>query len=108
MKNALFLAEGKFMSTLYYESLPKQAAFATDISFSAFSFPLFTQENCIGQDAGYIVRKRALILDLWNLQEEKSVCNDKNDKKDFFDLPVIFDNSKDLCFVPSEIAVPVQ
>lgn len=61
------------------------------------SFVFQTLENtfwgdfCIGQDAGFILRKRAMIVDLWNLVPEP----DKNVSFDtdlFFDLPVIYHN----------------
>lgn len=60
---------------------------------------------CIGQDAQYILKKRALILDLWNLIPEKqpetppyACCNP----------PVLYSNhSESFEFMP-EKSIPLQ
>lgn len=96
------------MSTLYYDYAKKNTALESDALFSdaSYSAPMLLQDACIGQDARYIIRKRALILDLWNLQPEgQHSCEEKNY---FFDLPVIIDNSKEFSITAMERAIPVQ
>lgn len=96
------------MSTLYYDFTQKNTAADTDALFSddSFSAPELMQNVCAGQDAQYIIRKRAMILDLWNLQPEKPIS--VKEKNLFFDLPIIIDNSKEFSFSCMERAIPVQ
>lgn len=60
---------------------------------------------CIGQDAKYILKKRALILDLWNLLPEEQT---ENKPADCFYPPVLFAKNRELFETVSEKSIPLQ
>lgn len=81
------------MSAINYTYTRPRVKFESEIhSFAVPSKENFLSNDfCIGQDASFILRKRAMIMDLWNLVPE----TDKNAAFDtdlFFDLPVIYHN----------------
>lgn len=69
----------------------------------------FSNEFCIGQDASYILRKRAMIVDLWNLipddPKENSVSSES---LLFFDLPVIYNNTTEGSAHSFDKQIPIQ
>lgn len=80
------------MSAINYTYTRPKVIFESEIHSFAVPAKEYSSYDdfCIGQDAGFIVRKRAMIVDLWNLVPEA----DKSsfDSSMFFDLPVIYNN----------------
>lgn len=69
----------------------------------------FSNDFCIGQDANYILRKRAMIVDLWNLipdtPKESSLSSEN---LLLFDLPVIYNSSMEGSSHSFDKQIPVQ
>lgn len=82
------------MSSIHYDFIRPKVNFEVEANAYAFSKPeyTFTGNLCIGQDAAYILRKRAMIVDLWNLVPDTAKSSSV-DTELFFDLPVIYNNS---------------
>lgn len=82
------------MSAINYTFNRQKVNFEAETNLFAFDKQEYTffDDLCIGQDANYILRKRAMIVDLWNLvpEPEKSASFETSS---FFDLPVIYHNS---------------
>lgn len=80
------------MSAINYTYTRPRVNFESEIH--SFAVPAneysYYDDFCIGQDAGFILRKRAMIVDLWNLVPE--VEKTSFDSSMFFDLPVIYNN----------------
>lgn len=67
------------------------------------------EDCCVGQDAVYIIRKRAMILDLWNLVPENSPEKTPPKKRNYsVKLPVLCDNSMNYISSVLEKPIPVQ
>lgn len=80
------------MSSMSYDFTRSRMNFEAEAN--TFNSPVkeytFEDEFCIGQDAGYILRKRAMIVDLWNLVPETTEKSSSLDTALFFDLPVTY------------------
>ena len=86
------------VSSIHYDFIRPKVNFEVEANTFAIPKPeyAFTNDFCIGQDAGYILKKRAMIVDLWNLVPDTAM--EKSSALDgelFFDLPVIYNNSMD-------------
>lgn len=111
MKNAGTFAEGNFMSILCHDFAQSAYNYGFDTKPLGTNFQYSTIENnsCIGQDALYILKKRAMIRDLWKLipldTEEKTP---EIETGLLFDLPVICSNPYEFYGQYSEKQVPIQ
>lgn len=81
------------MSSISYDVTRPKVNF--EAKANAFNLPekeyTFSNEMCIGQDADYILRKRAMIMDLWNLIPDSPKENSLSSESSLlFDLPVIY------------------
>lgn len=83
------------MSSIHYDFIRPKVNFEVETNTFAVPKPeyTFTSDFCIGQDASYILRKRAMIVDLWNLVPDTAMEKTSTmDTELFFDLPVIYHN----------------
>lgn len=99
------------MSSISYNLTRSKVNFGAEAN--AFTMPekeyTFSNDFCIGQDASYILRKRAMIVDLWNLipdtPKENSVSSEN---LLLFDLPVIYNNNMEGSSHSFDKQIPVQ
>ncbi|MDE5682558.1 MAG: hypothetical protein K2I05_09600, partial [Mailhella sp.] len=102
---------GNFMSTLCHDFAQSAYNYGSDTKPLGNNFHYLPggYNSCIGQDALYILKKRAMIRDLWKLipldAEEKT---QEIENGLLFDLPVICSNPYESYGQFSEKRVPIQ
>lgn len=99
------------MSSISYDVTRTKVNF--EVKTNTFNLPekeyIFSNESCIGQDAGYILRKRAMIMDLWNLIPDTPKENTLSSESSLlFDLPVFYNSTMEGSAYSFDKQIPVQ